>query len=148
MSGFAFSHQFSKRWLTTPTPVKHAIIQELDGLTEDSLALYKEDLMNEGSKLGGVVNEEFIDLYVKEAKESFEDLKRMGIVLKRALYFITCNGRMLYKTRIEEDYISRNLLDIKERLPEGVCRDGMTYKQLSLFDDVKFGFQNQIVGIG
>ena len=32
MSGFAFSHQFSKRWLTTPTPVKHAIIQELDDI--------------------------------------------------------------------------------------------------------------------
>lgn len=30
MSGFAFSHQFSQRWLATPTPVKHAIIQELD----------------------------------------------------------------------------------------------------------------------
>ena len=34
MSGFAFSHQFSKRWLTTPTPVKHAIIQELDDIAE------------------------------------------------------------------------------------------------------------------
>ncbi len=32
MSGFAFSHQFSKRWLATPTPVKHAIIQELDDI--------------------------------------------------------------------------------------------------------------------
>lgn len=32
MSGFAFSHQFSKRWLATPTPVKHAIIQELNDI--------------------------------------------------------------------------------------------------------------------
>ena len=32
MSGFAFSLQFSKRWLATPTPVKHAIIQELDDI--------------------------------------------------------------------------------------------------------------------
>ena len=32
MSGFAFSHQFSKRWLATPTPVKQAIIQELDDI--------------------------------------------------------------------------------------------------------------------
>ena len=32
MSGFAFSHQFSKRWLATPTPIKHAIIQELDDI--------------------------------------------------------------------------------------------------------------------
>ena len=28
----------------------------------------------------------------------FADLKRIGVVLKRALYFITCNGRMMYNT--------------------------------------------------
>lgn len=66
----------------------------------------------------------------------FEDLKKIGIVLKRALYFITCNGKMMYNTKIEEDYITRNLLSVKERLP--FDRDGVTYKQLSLFDDVRF----------
>ena len=70
----------------------------------------------------------------------FEDLKKMGVVLKRALYFITCSGKMMYPTRIEEDYITRNLLRTKERLPEGV--DGMTYRQLSLFDDVNFSGRN------
>lgn len=35
----------------------------------------------------------------------FEDLRKMGVVLKRALYFITCSGKMMYKTKIEEDYI-------------------------------------------
>lgn len=69
---------------------------------------------------------------------NFEDLKRMGVVLKRALYFITCSGRMMYSTRIEEDYIARNLLNVKERLPEGIAGGGMTYRQLSLFDDVNF----------
>lgn len=63
----------------------------------------------------------------------FEDLKKMGVVLKRALYFITCGGRMMYRTKMDQDYITRNLLNTKERLPEGSC--GMTYKQLSLFDD-------------
>ena len=67
----------------------------------------------------------------------FQDLKKIGVVLKRALYFITCSGRMMYPTKIEEDYIMRNLLDVKEKLPEGVR--GMTYRQLSLFDDVRFG---------
>ena len=57
----------------------------------------------------------------------------MGVVLKRALYFITCGGRMMYRTKMDQDYITRNLLNTKERLPEGSC--GMTYKQLSLFDD-------------
>ncbi|MBQ7925675.1 MAG: putative DNA modification/repair radical SAM protein, partial [Lachnospiraceae bacterium] len=37
----------------------------------------------------------------------FEDLKKIGVVLKRAVYFITCNGRMMYPTRLEEDYIVR-----------------------------------------
>ena len=64
----------------------------------------------------------------------FEDLKKMGVVLKRALYFLTCSGRMMYPTRIDEDYITRNLLNTKERLPEGCS--GMTYRQLTLFDDM------------
>jgi len=67
---------------------------------------------------------------------NFEDLKKMGVVLKRALYFITCRGRMMYQTRIEEDYITRNLLNIKERLPEGI--QGNTYKQISFFDDMTY----------
>lgn len=68
---------------------------------------------------------------------SFDDLKKMGVVLKRAVYFITCGGRMMYPVKIEEDYITRNLLNTRERLPEGAA--GMTYRQLSLFDDVNFG---------
>lgn len=72
----------------------------------------------------------------------FEDLRKMEVVLKRALYFITCSGKMMYKTKIEEDYITRNLLNTKERLPDSVA--GMNYQQLSLFDDVNFT-GNQIV---
>lgn len=76
----------------------------------------------------------------------FEDLQRMGVVLKRALYFITCSGRMMYQTKIEEDYIARNLLNVKERLPADIAGGGMTFRQLSLFDDVNFG--GTINGIG
>ena len=43
---------------------------------------------------------------------------------------------MMYHTKIEEDYITRNLLNIKERLPFDVS--GVTYKQLSLFDTISF----------
>ena len=76
----------------------------------------------------------------------FEDLKKMGVVLKRALYFLTCGGRMMYRTKLEEDYILRNLLNTKERLPDSVA--GMTYRQLSLFDDVNFreGQVKNIIG--
>lgn len=55
------------------------IIQELDGLTEDSLESYKNDIINEGSKLGGIPNEELIDLYVKGAKDSVDWLWEMGL---------------------------------------------------------------------
>ena len=67
---------------------------------------------------------------------TFPDLKKIGVVLKRALYFITCSGRMMYPVKIEEDYIVRNLTTEKDRVRFG--SDGMSYKQLSLFDDVEF----------
>ena len=67
---------------------------------------------------------------------SFEDIKKIGVVLKRALYFITCGGKMMYRTKIEEDYIVRNLTAVKEKLPFDA--DGMTYRQMSLFDDSRF----------
>ena len=62
---------------------------------------------------------------------TFEDLKKMRVVLKRAVYFITCGGRMMYRTRLDEDYILRNLLDPREKPPVG---PDITYRQLSLFD--------------
>jgi len=66
----------------------------------------------------------------------FKDLQKMGVVLKRALYFITCNGKMMYPTKIEQDYILRNLLSVGDKVPISVREMG--YKQLSLFDDVNF----------
>ena len=71
---------------------------------------------------------------------TFEHLKKLNVSLKRALYFITCNGRMLYHTKIEEDYITRNLLNVKEKLPFDV--DGVTYKQITLFDTGVFPEEN------
>ena len=66
----------------------------------------------------------------------FPDIKKMGVVLKRAQYFITCGGRTLYPMRMEEDYITRNLLSAGEKLPKEITEMG--YRQLSLFDDVTF----------
>lgn len=70
----------------------------------------------------------------KSANLDFADLKKIGVVLKRALYFITCNGRMMYRTKLEEDYIVRNLVEVKEHA--AYLGEDMTYRQLSLFDDV------------
>lgn len=71
----------------------------------------------------------------KHNKLDFPDIKKMGVVLKRALYFITCNGRMMYHTPIEEAYITRQLIygekPAQLLLPEG----GAThYEQMSIFD--------------
>ena len=73
----------------------------------------------------------------------FSDLKKIGVVLKRALYFLTCSGKMMYQTKMDEDYITRNLLAVKECVPDVVS--GMSFKQLSLFDDVKFRKEQCII---
>lgn len=67
---------------------------------------------------------------------TFTDLKKIGVVLKRAVYFITCNGRMMYPVKMNEDYIVRNLTCDQDRIRFG--NDGMTYRQMSLFDDSSF----------
>ena len=72
----------------------------------------------------------------RHANLTFADLKKIGVVLKRALYFVTCNGRMMYPVKLDEDYIVRNLTDEKERVRFG--SDGMSYRQMSLFDDGSF----------
>ena len=68
----------------------------------------------------------------KSSSLNFQDLKKLGVVLKRALYFITCNGRMMYRTKLEENYIIRNITDTKEHF--SFSKDGTVYQQLSLFD--------------
>ena len=73
----------------------------------------------------------------KSAVLDFNDLKRMGIVLKRAIYFITCSGRMMYPIKIEENFITRQLVALKDQIPLGIEKD-ITYQQLSLFDDVNY----------
>ena len=79
----------------------------------------------------------------KSANLTFDTLRKIGVVLKRALYFITCNGKMMYPTKLEEDYIVRNLTDKKDRIQFG--QDGMTFKQMSLFDDHSFQMMPTVV---
>lgn len=77
----------------------------------------------------------------RSARLRFEDLRRIGVVLKRALYFITCGGRMMYPTKLEENYIVRNLTNEKDRVQFG--SDGMTYQQMSLFDDGRYSLPTE-----
>ena len=47
----------------------------------------------------------------------------------------------MYPLRIEENFITRQLLGIRENLP--FEKDGVTYQQLSLFDDRNFGYDGK-----
>lgn len=71
----------------------------------------------------------------RHGKLDFSDIKRMGVVLKRALYFITCGGKMMYHTPMEENYITRQLIYSEKPnqlfLPE---KGVMQYEQMSIFD--------------
>ena len=64
-------------------------------------------------------------------------LKKMGVVLKRAIFFITCQGKQMYPVKLQEDFILRNILDGKEKLPAGLTGEP-EFRQLSLFDDPRF----------
>lgn len=61
-------------------------------------------------------------------KLGFDELKRLGVVLKRALYFITCDGRMMYPVKLEEDYLIRSLTERKKSVDE------ISMRQMSFFD--------------
>ena len=64
----------------------------------------------------------------------FSSLKTMGVVLKRAQYFITCHGKMRYRIPVEEDFITRQLTQ-NEKSSLWELEHPRTYRQLSLFDD-------------
>ena len=68
----------------------------------------------------------------KKTRLSFDDLKKIGVVLKRALYFITCSGKMMYNTKLEENYICENLMRDKTQIPKDIREGG--YQQISFFD--------------
>lgn len=63
----------------------------------------------------------------------FDALKKIGVVLKRARYFITCKGKMQYHLRIDEDFITRQLTG-EEHHSAWDIEHPQTYQQLSLFD--------------
>lgn len=64
----------------------------------------------------------------------FPDLKKLGVVLKRAMYFITCSGRSMIPLTLNENAITSQLIgDERRKVWELEHHD--SYRQLSLFDD-------------
>lgn len=70
----------------------------------------------------------------------FAALKKMGVVLKRAVYFITCSGRMENGTRLDKDFITSCLVGEERRRAWDISHQN-AYRQLSLFDDRKMSVE-------
>ena len=70
----------------------------------------------------GAVSAKRIVRQRKAAAVRFEDLRKMGVVLKRAKYFLTCGGRYYGEKRFEPEVIRNSILQME---------DG---QQLSMFD--------------
>lgn len=63
-------------------------------------------------------------------KLTFGDLKKLGVVIKRAKYFITCNHKYFIDSKLfQKDFIESNLV-LEEKNPRK-----KTYEQLRLFNE-------------
>lgn len=82
----------------------------------------------------------------KNGALDFDALKKIGVVLKRAVYFITCSGRMMYPTKLEEDYISSHLIGDEKKKVWDISSLG-SYRQISLFDDMNTPLLTGIGGV-
>jgi putative DNA modification/repair radical SAM protein len=75
---------------------------------------------------------------------SFEDLKKLGVVLKRAKFFITCNGKYFFNCNLDQNLIRQNLIngfEDNEKRQE--------WEQISIFSLIpeKPTLQDQIMSI-
>ncbi len=69
-------------------------------------------------------------LYARRARRlEHTDLKKLGVVLKRAQYFITCKGQAMEGLKCSQDSILRNLIAV-----ERAALPTAEFQQLSLFD--------------
>ena len=68
-------------------------------------------------------------LYARRARQlDHSDLKKLGVVMKRAQYFLTCKGKLLDGLKLRQDSILRNLIAAERpSLPQAEA------EQLSLF---------------
>lgn len=71
----------------------------------------------------------------RSSKLDFEDLKKLGVVLKRARYFITCKGRTKGRMpTVPEEFLSGMMS--KRELEIYRAQYNYGQKQLTLFDDI------------
>ena len=63
----------------------------------------------------------------------FQGLKKLGVVLKRAQYFLTCSGKLIEGLRVTNDTVLRSLLSEQG---QAAFRQE-SYEQLSFFQQVE-----------
>jgi putative DNA modification/repair radical SAM protein len=83
----------------------------------------------------GVNSAKRIVIARRTATLNFDGLKKLGVVLKRAQYFITCGGKAMDSLKITQDAVLRSLMS--EKILSIYHRDfplGPKSKQLSLFE--------------
>lgn len=81
----------------------------------------------------GVISAKRIIRARRKFNLNFDNLKGLGIVLKRAIYFITCNGKYyINSNKFSFSFIETNLL-IQEKRSLSTIKD---YNQISLFDSL------------
>ena len=79
----------------------------------------------------GVVSAKRILVARRSGALRAEDLQKLGVVMKRAQYFLTCGGRCAAPLRLSQESILQNLMAVERRaLPQ------TEVQQLSLFDQV------------
>ena len=61
----------------------------------------------------------------KLAAVKYEDLKKMGVVLKRARYFLTCSGRYYGERNMEPEYIKDQILGIENGIQMSIFGNGL-----------------------
>ena len=74
------------------------------------------------------MEQKVLSYYKAHEEEIFEDLKKLGVVMKRAQYFIVCKGKVIDGLHFTQDGILRGLITAERPalpMPE--------MEQLSLF---------------
>lgn len=82
----------------------------------------------------GVISAKRIISARRNGSLKLEDLKKLGVVIKRAKYFITCGGKYFTQSKLfDPGFISENLLFL-EKLSK---KSSISSNQISLFDNFK-----------
>ncbi|RVU81966.1 hypothetical protein EOL70_24410 [Leucothrix sargassi] len=136
MSGFAFSHQFSKRWLATPTPVKHAIIQELDDIVtllypDTDLDEYQFSVHNLHDKVEELLAIERDNQEKLQAQARERELEEQHRLEQERLEIERLETERLEKERLEQQRLEAERLKQERREAEHLEQQRLEQAQLT-----------------